>query len=106
ADTNANAQGGAGKAPQVRPSGLYRSADGGATWERTSTNDVRPFYYSQVRVDPKDANRVYWSSTPVNYSNDGGKTVGNATVGSHLDRHVMSVGPQHVSHIVLEEDGG
>src|SRR6267154_995448 len=65
ADTNANAQGGPGKAAQTRPSGLYRSADGGATWEKMNGNDVRPFYYSQVRVDPKDPNRVYWSSTPV-----------------------------------------
>ncbi len=53
ADTNANAPGGggAGKAAQTRPSGLYRSADGGATWEKMNGNDVRPFYYSQVRVD-------------------------------------------------------
>ena len=25
--------------------------------------DTRPFYYSQVRVDPKNENRVYFSST-------------------------------------------
>src|SRR5438094_6301285 len=56
------------KPAQKRPSGLYPSADGGATWTKTNDNDVRPFYYSQVRVDPKDPNRVYWSSTPVNYS--------------------------------------
>ena len=40
-----------------------------------ATSNVRPFYYSQVRVDPKNPDRVYWSSTPVNVSNDGGKTV-------------------------------
>ncbi|MGH7673267.1 MAG: WD40/YVTN/BNR-like repeat-containing protein [Gemmatimonadales bacterium] len=69
--------------------GLYRSQDGGATWEWMNGNNVRPFYYSQVRVDPKDPSRVYWSSTPVNYSNDGGKTIGNATVGIHVDHHAM-----------------
>jgi len=106
ADTNANAQGGAGKAPQVRPSGLYRSADGGATWEKMNGNNVRPFYYSQVRVDPKDPNRVYWSSTPVNYSNDGGKTVGNATVGIHVDHHAMWIDPNDPNHIVVGDDGG
>src|SRR5216684_2885257 len=106
ADTNANAQGGAGKAPQVRPSGLYRSADGGATWEKTNGNNVRPFYYSQLRVDPKDANRVYWSSTTVNYSNDGGKTVGNATVGIHVDHHAMWIDPNDPNHIVVGDDGG
>src|SRR6266545_405212 len=106
ADTNANAQGGAGKAAQTRPSGLYRSADGGATWEKMNGNDVRPFYYSQVRVDPKDPNRVYWSSTPVNYSNDGGKTVGNATVGIHVDHHGMWIDPNDPNHIVVVNDGG
>ena len=49
---------------EAAPSGLYRSNDGGATWERTNSNNTRPFYYSQVRVDPKDPDRVYWSSTP------------------------------------------
>src|SRR5258705_484607 len=106
ADTNANAQGGPGKAAQTRPSGLYRSADGGATWEKMNGNDVRPFYYSQVRVDPKDPNRVYWSSTPVNYSNDGGKTIGNATVGIHVDHHAMWIDPNDGNHIVVGDDGG
>src|SRR5688572_1489585 len=64
ADTTANPRP-SSRTAQTRPSGLYRSADGGATWEKTNGNNVRPFYYSQVRVDPKDPNRVYWSSTPV-----------------------------------------
>ncbi len=86
--------------------GLYRSQDGGATWEWMNGNDVRPFYYSQVRVDQKDPNRVYWSSTPVNYSNDGGKTVGNATVGIHVDHHAMWIDPNDPSHIIVGNDGG
>ncbi len=86
--------------------GLYRSQDGGATWEWMNGNDVRPFYYSQVRVDPKDPNRVYWSSTPVNYSNDGGKTIGNATVGIHVDHHAMWIDPNDPGHIIVGNDGG
>ncbi|HXM37897.1 MAG TPA: hypothetical protein VN908_04460 [Gemmatimonadales bacterium] len=106
ADTTANPHPTPGKAPQTRPSGLYRSRDGGSTWEKTSSNNVRPFYYSQVRVDPKDPNRVYWSSTPVNFSNDGGKTVGNATVGIHVDHHAMWIDPNDPNHIVVGNDGG
>jgi len=89
-----------------RLSGLYRSADGGATWERMNSNDVRPFYYSQVRVDPTDPNRVYWSSTPVNFSDDGGKTVKNATVGIHVDHHAMWIDPEDAAHIIVGNDGG
>jgi len=89
-----------------RLSGLYRSGDGGATWERTATNNVRPFYYSQVRVDPKNPDRVYWSSTPVNFSDDGGKTVKNATVGIHVDHHAMWIDPNDPEHFVVGNDGG
>jgi photosystem II stability/assembly factor-like uncharacterized protein len=106
ADTTPNPRPAAGKAPQTRPSGLYRSGDGGSTWEKTNGNNVRPFYYSQVRVDPKDPNRVYWSSTPVNYSNDGGKTLGNATVGIHVDHHAMWIDPTNPSHFIVGNDGG
>ncbi|HEY0670674.1 MAG TPA: hypothetical protein VGD27_00340 [Longimicrobiales bacterium] len=86
--------------------GLYRSIDGGVTWEWMNGNNVRPFYYSQVRVDVANPDRVYWSSTPVNYSNDGGKTVGNATVGLHVDHHAMWLDPANPNHFVVGNDGG
>ncbi|MHB8838779.1 MAG: WD40/YVTN/BNR-like repeat-containing protein, partial [Gemmatimonadaceae bacterium] len=106
ADTAANPK----KDPKVKaqksPSGLYRSADGGKTWEKRDDNNVRPFYYSQVRVAPNNPDRVFWSSTPVKYSNDGGKTVGNATVGIHVDHHAMWIDPKDPQHIVVGNDGG
>jgi photosystem II stability/assembly factor-like uncharacterized protein len=106
ADTTPNPRPNKSKAAQTRPSGLYRSGDGGATWTKMNGNDVRPFYYSQVRVDPKDPNRVYWSSTPVNYSTDGGKTVGNATQGIHVDHHAMWIDPTDPNHFIVGNDGG
>ncbi len=91
---------------QTRPSGLYRSADGGATWEKKASQNVRPFYYSQVRVDPKDPDRVYWSSTPVNLSEDGGTTVRTATQGLHVDHHAMWIDPTDPEFMVVGNDGG
>jgi photosystem II stability/assembly factor-like uncharacterized protein len=87
-------------------SGLYRSDDAGKTWKWMNDKDVRPFYYSQVRVDPKDPDRVYWSSTPVNFSTDGGRTVRNATVGIHVDHHAMWIDPNDPAHFVVGDDGG
>lgn len=87
-------------------SGLYRSDDAGKTWRWMNDKDVRPFYYSQVRVDPKDPNRVYWSSTPVNFSTDGGRTVRNATIGIHVDHHAMWIDPNDPAHFVVGDDGG
>ncbi|NIP14839.1 MAG: hypothetical protein GWM88_08950, partial [Pseudomonadales bacterium] len=49
---------------------LYKSEDGGYTWTMINDGDNignRPFYYSDLRVDPKDPNRVYslWSLVSV-----------------------------------------
>ena len=106
ADTLPNSVKDATKKPQTKLSGLYRSADGGKTWTRTNTDNVRPFYYSQVRVDPTNADRVYWSSTPVKFSDDGGKTARNATQGIHVDHHAMWIDPNDPAHIIVGNDGG
>ena len=104
ADTLPNAT--RGRKAQTRPSGLYRSADGGATWTRTNGENTRPFYYSQVRVDPKNPDRVWWSSTPVKVSDDGGRTARNATVGLHVDHHAMWIDPNDPERLVVGNDGG
>ncbi|HEX9166390.1 MAG TPA: hypothetical protein VF862_10810, partial [Gemmatimonadales bacterium] len=106
ADTMPNPKPAKDAKPQVRPSGLWRSSDGGATWERRAPQNVRPFYYSQVRVDPKDPERVYWSSTPVNFSTDGGKTVRTATQGLHVDHHAHWIDPNDPNYMVVGNDGG
>ena len=46
---------------------FYRSNDGGTNWFKTSQNPNignRPFYYSEIYVDPKNENRVYFSWSP------------------------------------------
>ena len=86
--------------------GLYRSTDGGSTWEWMNGHNVRPFYYSQVRVDVANPDRVYWSSTPVQFSNDGGKTIGTTTVGLHVDHHAMWMDPKNPNRFVVGNDGG
>ncbi|MYC00261.1 MAG: hypothetical protein F4X60_17155, partial [Gemmatimonadetes bacterium] len=86
--------------------GLYRSADGGDTWEKVNDANTRPFYYSQVRVDPRDPDRVYFSSTPVLFSNDGGRTTGSTTVNIHVDHHAMWIDPVDTDRIVVGNDGG
>jgi hypothetical protein len=93
-----------GKRPEAN--GLYRSADAGRTWERTSIVDTRPFYYSQVRVDPKNPNRVYYSSTELQVSNDGGKTTANAAQGVHVDDHGIWIDPNDPERWALANDGG
>jgi len=85
-------------------SGLYRSEDGGATWEQMNTTNSRPFYYSQVRVDPADPDRVYFSS--FNFSTDGGRTVRGAAQGVHVDHHAQWIDPVDPDRFVIGNDGG
>jgi photosystem II stability/assembly factor-like uncharacterized protein len=86
--------------------GLYRSEDGGWNWEKMNDVDSRPFYYSQVRVDPSDPDRVYFSSTPVQFSDDGGKTYGTTTNQVHVDQHAMWIDPNDPDRIIVGNDGG
>ena len=105
ADTNPNPKPAPGSKAQNK-SGLYRSDDGGQNWTFRNDQDTRPFYYSQVRVDPKNPDRVYWSSTPVLFSDDGGKTARSATNTIHVDHHAMWIDPNDPEHIIVGNDGG
>ncbi len=89
-------------------SGLYRSADGGATWTLMQRNaqDARPFYYSQVRVDPTNPDRVYWMSSVFRFSDDGGKTERRGALSIHTDWHAMWINPADPEHFIIGNDGG
>jgi photosystem II stability/assembly factor-like uncharacterized protein len=93
-------------ARQKLQSGLFRSTDGGQTWTRMNAQNSRPFYYSQVRVDPKNADRIYWLSESLRYSNDGGKTYRTVGQAIHGDYHAMWLDPNDPDHYIVGEDGG
>ncbi|HEY6219531.1 MAG TPA: hypothetical protein VIV65_05715, partial [Gemmatimonadaceae bacterium] len=88
-------------------SGLYRSTDAGKTWTQMNSSDERPFYYSQVAVDSKNPDRVYYSSSPVHFSNDGGKTeMQQVTSLLHIDTHGIWVDPNDPDRWAQSTDGG
>ena len=89
-----------------KDNGLYRSADGGKTWEKTNNANTRPFYYSQVRADPKNPNRVYFSSTQMQVSDDGGKTSRPAAQSVHVDDHGLWIDPNDPERFAIANDGG
>ncbi|MEO7454951.1 MAG: hypothetical protein ABIY52_01720 [Gemmatimonadaceae bacterium] len=93
-----------GKRPESN--GLYRSTDAGRTWTKMNSINTRPFYYSQVRVDPRNPDRVYFSSTELQVSNDGGKTTSNAAQGVHVDDHGIWIDPNDPERWFLANDGG
>ncbi|HEX9080755.1 MAG TPA: sialidase family protein, partial [Holophagaceae bacterium] len=54
--------------------GVFRSEDGGDTWTRVNALDPRPFYFSQIRIDPANPQRVYVAGYMLDVSDDGGRT--------------------------------
>src|SRR5205814_2603243 len=54
-------EGGSGQLTDIRSKsgGVFRSEDGGEKWARVSAIDPRPFYFSQIRIDPANDQRVY-----------------------------------------------
>jgi photosystem II stability/assembly factor-like uncharacterized protein len=92
---------------RTKRGGVFRSEDGGETWTRTSPLDPRPFYFSQIRVDPANDKRVYVLGIALHVSDDGARSfredLGEAV---HPDGHALAVDPRNPKHLVLGTDGG
>ena len=54
--------------------GAFRSDDRGETWAKVSDTDSRPMYYSQIRIDPNNDQRLWQLAANMFNSDDGGKT--------------------------------
>ena len=94
---------------EAKEGGVFRSADAGETWEPLSKQNARPSYYSQIRVDPKDKNRVYTlgSNRGFYVSNDSGKTfVDTGVTGVHGEDHALWIDPDNTNHLIIGGDGG
>ena len=83
--------------------GLFRSDDGGVTWEmrdRSQNMVWRPFYFASLIVDPKNENRVYKPDLGLIVSNDGGRSFSNISGGAHGDFHDVWVDPASTDHVI------
>lgn len=77
---------------ESRAGGVFRSEDGGDTWVRTSRLNPRPFYFSQIRLDPVNDRRVYLLGYSLSVSDDGGKSFREDLFGKvHSDCHELVV---------------
>ncbi len=94
---------------QVDRGGIFKSTDYGATWHQQSTYNSRPFYYSQIRVDPNNDDIIWMGGTAMGYTEDGGVTVisGAQVSGpTHIDYHCAWIDPNDSDHVIFGSDGG
>jgi photosystem II stability/assembly factor-like uncharacterized protein len=88
---------------------LWRSNDRGITWSRVSDDrriNNRPFYYTQVRADPVDPDRVYTLSGTFNLSTDGGRSFGPSGGRMFGDHHALWIDPTNPQRLLCGTDGG
>lgn len=87
--------------------GVYRSIDGGETWEHVYARADQPVgYFSQMRPDPVLRNRVYRLGTGFYVSDDMGKTFRTLSTNLHGDYHDFWVDSNDPSHMLIANDGG
>jgi len=89
-------EGGSGQLTDLRSKsgGVFRSEDGGEKWTRTSAIDPRPFYFSQIRIDPANDQRVYLLAFALLVSDDGGKNFReDLSEKVHPDCHAFAIQP-------------
>lgn len=102
---------------EAKQSALLRSDDGGDSWQTVNSEynvADRPFYYSEIEVDPNNPDIIYNIATFVRRSIDGGKTfqqiskVNCCATGNtiHIDNHSLWINPADSNHLILGNDGG
>lgn len=100
---------------EAKKNALYKSEDGGFNWKMINDKEGignRPFYYSDIFVDPQNSNRVYSVFTYVNVSEDGGKNFEalmpayGVDNGVHPDHHAWWIHPENGSFMMDGNDGG
>ncbi|MFD1294945.1 glycosyl hydrolase [Lutibacter holmesii] len=92
---------------------VYKSVDGGKTWNKTHDNyldDVYSsygYYFGIMAVNTSNEEKIYVGGVPLIKSDDGGKTftaMGKENV--HSDHQALWVNPNLEGHVINGNDGG
>ncbi|HMC21014.1 MAG TPA: hypothetical protein VKL19_04155 [Thermoanaerobaculia bacterium] len=87
--------------------GVFRSDDKGETWTKMSETNPRGSYYSQIRVDPNNDQRIWVAGAQMYISEDGGKTFkSNIIQRIHGDYHAIWIDPNDSNLMLAGSDGG
>ncbi len=92
---------------------VYKSTDGGKTWNKTHEGFLDDIYYSygyyfgKVHVDPSNKNGIYIYGVPILKSKDGGKSFTSINGDNvHADHHALWINPKMPGHLINGNDGG
>jgi len=88
---------------------LWRSDDSGASWRVVNKDPqlaFRPFYYSDIRADPNDPNRIYALGGQLWLSEDGGRNFRSLPRDVHGDHQALWIDPTNSKRVLSGSDGG
>ena len=92
---------------------VYKSTDGGKTWNKTHKDYLDGvyssygYYFGTVAVNTNNQNKIYIGGVPLLKSDDGGKnwtSIGKENV--HSDHQALWVNPNLEGHVINGNDGG
>lgn len=87
--------------------GVFMTKDRGESWERINSLNPRPYYFSQIRIDPIDPKHIHVPGIQYWISKDGGKSFQQSpNRGVHVDHHALWINPKDGEHLILGCDGG
>ena len=87
----------------------FRSEDRGDSWVMVNDDpniNFRPFYYSDVRVDPNNPDILFSISGRLSRSKDGGKNWERIARTVHGDHQALWIDPTNSNRILNGSDGG
>ncbi len=88
---------------------LFRSDDRGENWKKVHDDariNFRPFYYSDIRVDPTNPDHLYSLSGGLYKSTDGGQKFERIAGGVHGDHQSFWIDPVNSRRLLSGSDGG
>lgn len=95
------------EAPE-KEGGVYKSINQGKSFEQVSDTIGlvnRPFYYTNIELDPTNPDIVYSNANPLLKSTDGGKSWEKMSV-PHGDNHDIWINPDNTDLLIQSNDGG
>ena len=88
--------------------GLYKSVNQGKSFVQVSSNKGlvnRPFYYTNIELDPTNPDIIFSNANPLLKSIDGGKSWRRMSV-PHGDNHDIWINPNNPNLLIQANDGG
>lgn len=94
---------------EAEKGGLYRSEDGGEKWELVNGNHylrIRPWYFTNLTIDPSNADIIWSASLRLLKSVDGGATFKSVKGSHHVDHHDVWIDAKNPKRMINCNDGG